>query len=381
MNITPAPLLEIRVHGIGDKDALASLGSPTVVDTVDGRAELVTAPPLPGHRVLLVNWARWNRSGSAFGWIASWPFSLLNAAGEMRPPGRAGGRHRLLTNALALTATALAHVWLAAALEVVSLLIPASDDLRRWPSAVAVALAGVVLLAVLGQRAMSAQPPPRFVTATHALVVVGVASTLVLLRPSQLRADIGSVLFRGFAVDSYSTADFDRIGEVYAAGPGVEPVLTTAYLDPLAWVGYLTLTFAGVLLLMGLVLHRTPSTQCALLLGGIAVTLVNLYGAVLVALTQSAVTALQGVSVVQRLSTTQPRLDDVILIGRTGQGLSSRMLPLVTVLTLIATLLISALVGGRSPLGALRAGDRRAALNRWAHTTLPTIGARLTNIL
>lgn len=381
MSTEPARPVEIRVHGIGDKDALASLGSPTVLDTVDGRAEVVIPPALPHHRVLLVNWARWNRSGSALGWLASWPFSLLNAAGEMRPPARAGVRHTLLIHVLSLTATVVAFAWLAASFEALARSAPTPAAWDTWTGVAAVTLAAAVLLAVVAYRAASSESPPRIVTAAHTVVLLAAAGILILVRPSQRTVEVDWDLLRGFAVDSYTTSDFDRIDTVYRSDLDVDPVLTTQYADPLAWVGYLSLATAGLLLLLGVLAHRTPSTQCALLVGAIAVTLLNLYGAVLLALTQSVLSTLSGVGAIQRVMSSEPRLDDAILIGRTGQGLSSRMIPLVALLALVAMLLLAALVSARPPLKALVVGDRRTRLNRWAHAGLPTLGARLTDTL
>ncbi|MEP7369852.1 MAG: hypothetical protein ABI662_09370 [Dermatophilaceae bacterium] len=302
----------------------------------------------------------------------------MNAAGEMRPSDATASRvHTFLVHVLSGMATAVSFVWVAAALEVVSRVVPTPDAVKGLSGSCAVGLAAFLLILVLVFRASRSGRPHVGVTAGHSAAVLIACLVALAFQPSQLAVEIDNVLFRGLAVDSYTSADFARIPAAYASQGSTDVVFMTQYIDPLAWVGYVSLAVVGVLLLAGLAAEKAPSMQCALVACAIAVALVNLYGAILLALAKSFTSAVTGHSTIQRLLPTDPRLDDAVLIGRTGNSFSTHVLPLVALLTALITVLAVTLIAARLPLASLRGPDRRESLNRWAHVALPQTGKRL----
>ena len=80
-----ADIVEIRVHGIGNKELLDALGRPRF-ERLNPACEVTTAPPLPPHRVRIINWARSNKQFTkGFFWYVALPFTFANVIGYMRP--------------------------------------------------------------------------------------------------------------------------------------------------------------------------------------------------------------------------------------------------------------------------------------------------------
>lgn len=75
---------EIRVHGIGDHEYYTSLGLP-VEKRLNAWVQVAVPPPLPEHRLRIVNWSRSRRQRTGFLWYLAFPFTLANVAGRMEP--------------------------------------------------------------------------------------------------------------------------------------------------------------------------------------------------------------------------------------------------------------------------------------------------------
>lgn len=372
---------EIRVHGIGDKDDLSSLGPAELRHSVaDGRASVLTPPPVPSHHLSLVNWSRWNRTGWRVGWILSWPFTVLNAAAQMKPPGGRGPLvHAVPVHLCSLLATVVSLVWIAASIEIVARSFSMGDAVDRIAGPLAVGAAALLLVGVIVIRSLRANPPSMMVAGAHSVAVILAGIALGVVRPSQVPVVIDNPLFKGLAADSYTTADFARIPEVYGSQGAEGVVRMTQYVDPLACVAYGSLGIAGVVLVVvTLAAEKAPSTQCAAIACVVSIAVVNLYGSVLLAASKTVVAPLTGVSIVRRFVETSPRLDDVGLVGRTGSSISTHVIPLVMVLALLIVLLSITVMAARLPLPAiLRSPDRRESLNREAHKALPVMGKHL----
>lgn len=375
---------EVRVHGVGDKDALSSLGPATVLHTVgDGRAEIIEPPPVPAHHLHLVNWAKWNRTGWAVAWILCWPFTLINAAGQMRPENRRMSKvHGLAMGGVSLLASAVSLVWVGAAAEAVVRRMPLPQVLHGHSGQLALGLAAAVLVAVIAFRSSRADHPSIGVSLTHSATVIAAAGAVIALRPSQTAVAWDHPLLRGLAADSYTTQDLARIPSVFAAQGEGGIVGVTQYVDPLAWAGYGSLALVALALLVAMLAQKSTSLQCAAVTSVIAIAVVNLYGAVLFAASKTVVGAIEAQPKVQRFLPSDPRVDDVLLIGRTGHGYSTHVFPLLVLLGVVATAASVALVAARFPLALiLRRADRRKSINRWAHDHLPQVSRGLTNAL
>lgn len=77
---------EVRVHGIGDHEYYTSLGLP-VEKRLNAWVQVAAPPPLPEHRLRIVNWSRSRRQRTGFLWYLAFPFTLANVAGRMEPVG------------------------------------------------------------------------------------------------------------------------------------------------------------------------------------------------------------------------------------------------------------------------------------------------------
>lgn len=145
----PAEVVEIRVHGIGNKELLDALGRPRF-ERLNPACEVTTAPPLPAHKVRIVNWARSNKEFTkGFFWYIALPFTFANVIGYMRP---ARGNARIFaatsfTYGLLLTATQVA--WVAVVAETAFSFVPVGVEDKAGggalPFVVACALAVVML--------------------------------------------------------------------------------------------------------------------------------------------------------------------------------------------------------------------------------------------
>lgn len=84
---TVPELVEIRVHGVGDHDYFSALGLPAA-EQLNSWTFVASPPPIPLHRLRIVNWSRSNRQYTrGVMWYAAFPFTLVNVAGRMSPSG------------------------------------------------------------------------------------------------------------------------------------------------------------------------------------------------------------------------------------------------------------------------------------------------------
>lgn len=147
--MSPTKIVEIRVHGIGNKELLDALGRPRF-ERLNPACEVTTAPRLPRHKIRIINWARSNQEFTkGFFWYVALPFTFANVIGYMRP---ATGSARIFatisfTFGMLLTATQVA--WAALIVETAFSFVPmdVADKIggQAIPMVVACALALVML--------------------------------------------------------------------------------------------------------------------------------------------------------------------------------------------------------------------------------------------
>lgn len=202
--------VEIRVQGIGDMNFYSALGSP---DLPPGRRRVQVAdpPPLPRHRLRIVNWSRANRrTTKGIAWYLAFPFTLMNLVGYMQPSRSRPSR--VLSAAVATLSVLLtisAFAWLVVLTESVLAHLPgAAPGVRGgwWICAAAAALLVGVLVgrAVRDERRTSSNPrsgadvrpessgQPEsatgswLTTGVHIAAVIVFALVTALIRPAEL---------------------------------------------------------------------------------------------------------------------------------------------------------------------------------------------------
>lgn len=99
--------VELRVHGMGAKRPLDSIGSGPIVAWRHPRGPDTVQPPLlPDHQLRLLNWSRTSRrlASGAF-WFAALPYSLINVAGQT-----ADAKTRVAKDAATVTLVGVVHI-------------------------------------------------------------------------------------------------------------------------------------------------------------------------------------------------------------------------------------------------------------------------------
>lgn len=138
-------IVEIRVHGIGNKELLDALGHP-LFERLNPACEVATSPPVPSHRVRIVNWARSNTEFTkGFFWYIALPFTLINVVGYMRPP--LGKRYSFpICGALAgMVLTAAQVGWGVLLVETVVAYLPVGAADKQWSAHIPLMLALVMM--------------------------------------------------------------------------------------------------------------------------------------------------------------------------------------------------------------------------------------------
>ena len=181
---------EIRVHGIGDHEYYTSLGRP-VEKRLNAWVQVAAPPPLPDHRLRIVNWSRSRRQKTGFLWYLAFPFTLANVAGRMQPVGTGAAPAALLRStvgAVAVVLTASQLAWLIILGEtILRYLNLAPSALRAVPL-----FAAALLIAWLAHRyrtvvkVQRGQHRARVVPLVHAAVVLGTGVLLSIAPPAQL---------------------------------------------------------------------------------------------------------------------------------------------------------------------------------------------------
>ena len=181
---------EIRVHGIGDHEYYTSLGVP-VEKRLNAWVQVAAPPPLPDHRLRIVNWSRSRRQKTGFLWYLAFPFTLANVAGRMEPVGASAAPPALLrtvVGAVAVVLTVSQLAWLIVLGETILRYINLPPSVLRSVPLVAAAL----LTAWLAHRyrtvvkAQSGQHRAHIVPVVHAAVVVCTGVLLSLAPPARL---------------------------------------------------------------------------------------------------------------------------------------------------------------------------------------------------
>ncbi|MFP5313945.1 MAG: hypothetical protein ACLGHS_00995 [Actinomycetes bacterium] len=184
---------EIRVHGIGDHEYYTSLGLP-VERRLNDWVQVAAPPPLPDHRLRIVNWSRSRRRKTGFLWYLAFPFTLANVAGRMEPVGAGSTRTaalRAVVGCVAAVLTLSQLAWLIVLGETVLRYLDLQPGVLR-----AVPLAAAALLtAWLVHRyrtvvkRQSGQHRPYLRPLVHGVLVVCAGVLLSLAPPAQLLHD------------------------------------------------------------------------------------------------------------------------------------------------------------------------------------------------
>jgi hypothetical protein len=190
------PIIELRVHGIGDHQQWSSMGSVRVLDE-DPRTGLavVRPPPIPVHTVLLFNWSRVTRRVLRLLWYLAFPFTLLNLAEQMRPVGSrwAANAHWTLVRFASISLTVLTTVWVLSAAEKTALLSNReflfgieTPHLFLWLSAVAMMLIPLV-------RAFKSETPLQLrASVLHVAIIAAVTFAVDVVRPARALLSLNS---------------------------------------------------------------------------------------------------------------------------------------------------------------------------------------------
>lgn len=185
---------EIRVHGIGDHEYHSSLGEPSE-KRLNAWVQIADPPPMPAHRLRILNWSRSHRRRSGFLWYLAFPFTLVNVAGRMSPATTNGQRapgHLLRavvhTVGLVLTLTQLA--WLIVLGETAARHLPVG----QFPVRAIAPIAGVVLTGWLlyryrtvSKKQDAAEQGNSVLPVLHGAAVLGTSVLLAVYPPAQLR--------------------------------------------------------------------------------------------------------------------------------------------------------------------------------------------------
>lgn len=146
-------IVEIRVHGIGNKELLDALGHPNF-ERLSPASEVATAPRVPTHLVRIINWARSNREFTkGFFWYIALPFTLINVVPYMRPStGRSKYVFPLCGTLAGMVLTAAQLAWGVLLVETVLAHLPVGDEDKGWGQHVPLMIA-LVMVVIMVYRA------------------------------------------------------------------------------------------------------------------------------------------------------------------------------------------------------------------------------------
>lgn len=181
---------EIRVHGIGDHEYYTSLGLP-VEERLNDWVHVAAPPPLPDHRLRIVNWSRSRRRKTGFLWYLAFPFTLANVAGRMEPAGPHTASVRLLRGTVAAVAVVLTLsqlAWLIVLGETVLRYFNITPSVLRAEPLIAAALLTTWLAHRYRTvvRAQSGGHHSPALSLVHAACVIGAGVLLSIAPPAQL---------------------------------------------------------------------------------------------------------------------------------------------------------------------------------------------------
>ncbi|WP_323961750.1 hypothetical protein GC088_07225 [Arthrobacter sp. JZ12] len=365
-----AQLTEIRVHGIGDHEYYTSLGLPRE-KSLNAWVQVAEPPPLPGHRLRILNWSRSSRRRTSFLWYLAFPFTLANVAGRMEPGAALAdpGSQRLLAGVVA----------------VVGLLLTLSQ------------LAWIV---VLGETVLRSLPVPDFWVSALPLTAVGLMLAWLIFRyrtvirnQSGRRGQLGATLVHGIVlfVAGVLVTLFPPAQLPHAGWPSTDVPADGARLDAMAlWIAVST----GGAFLAALLLSvrsaaasgqvgsaRAPLAAAAALLA-VAVPLMHAVTALLRLVIDNAVTYVAGLFAL----VPTPRNGTGILLAydNPADPGDSRLdlFPFLVLIAVVAAIVAIAVVFVFAPgpgLPPLRGG--KAARGRWWHSVAGSAPSLLPGIV
>ncbi|WP_306918114.1 MULTISPECIES: hypothetical protein [unclassified Arthrobacter] len=145
----PADIVEIRVHGIGNKELLDALGRPRF-ERLNPACEVTTAPPLPPHEIRIINWARSNKEFTkGFFWYVALPFTFANVIGYMRPAKGSAAFFATISFIYGLLLTATQVAWAALIVETALSFVPIDVADKAGGGAVPLLVASALALVML----------------------------------------------------------------------------------------------------------------------------------------------------------------------------------------------------------------------------------------
>jgi hypothetical protein len=125
-------IVEIRVHGIGNKELLDALGHP-VFERLNPACEVATSPHVPSHTIRIINWARSNTEFTkGFFWYIALPFTLINVVGYMRPPLGKKYSFPICGTMAGMVLTAAQIGWGVLLVETVLAYVPVNSTDKQW---------------------------------------------------------------------------------------------------------------------------------------------------------------------------------------------------------------------------------------------------------
>ncbi|WNG82394.1 hypothetical protein C6A86_001410 [Mycobacterium sp. ITM-2016-00316] len=421
-------LTEIRVHGVGDHNAWSALGTPPIVartedpnetqglwSRINPKARLkrrrwvsLAGPPEPvSHELVLVNWSRMSRKGSALLWLLVFPLTLLNVAYEMRPEGNVRRAvHVTAVWSAALVMTVLTTCWGTAIVETVLRFITLPESVEVWRRETAVGITASVLVVILLIRVWQERESRLHVVSAivHSSVVLGVSGFGYFARPSEWQVVDDTSVLHFFTQDLPTNLqlkqqdalwfEFGQRGDYSDAAVSVIherlAVLSKSwliYVDPAGSVAgaslVVMLTLAAAVVLTWRPSQPGPSGGAAFaIILGISLLILTL-SCVHAGLTQLLMTPRWGVIGLEE----NPHPDSVWLMRLGNMSESSAMLPLLALGLVIANVLALAVSVGalsgfrrwrRRQLTGDSATDTSAAKDlsrwRWIHTTIGQAG-------
>lgn len=224
------------MHGIGHHEVWSALGSPPVIarpepplnliDRINPVARikrnrqvsLAGPPEVVAHDLILVNWSRMSRNGSALIWFIAFPFTLINMAYEMQPSG--GVRrvvHVAVVAATSVVLTAVIACWATAIAEAMLRILNLRYFMDPWRPLAAVMIVTATVVGILLFRPLVERESRWHVVSafTHAGVVAAIGAFGYLCRPSEWIVP-NMLQHWVFSISSPAGAELERLQEINA---------------------------------------------------------------------------------------------------------------------------------------------------------------------
>lgn len=248
---------ELRVHGVGDHGAWSSMGTPrAIVKGGDAGPSVVAAPRTPDHSVFLFNWSRVTRRTFRSLWYLAFPYTLLNAAFQMRPKTLWRSRvHAVAIHGASATMTVLTAVWTLRVGENVPLILGQDEVAGLTPMPVWLAAFGTLLSGVILWRSRQSGEFANRVGVVHAVLVACTTTLVIWLRPARIVLDPDGWLMP-YASRGLGPEGIQAMTTYFGGRPGPNDHLElelTPYLDFTSLISWcsllLAVLFVGLLFL------------------------------------------------------------------------------------------------------------------------------------